>query len=293
MGIFQALAKTRDRLDRALRRLVGGRLGDEAAVELEEALILADAGPAVAARLVERLRDLYSGDKTDPRELLAGLVAGMLPPIPPPYAGPPPEIFLLVGVNGTGKTTTAAKLAARYARDGKKVLLAAADTFRAAAGEQLEVWANRAGVPLVRHAEGGDAAAVLYDALEAAKARRMDAVITDTAGRMHTRDHLMRELAKLRRVVEKSLGDHPVGTALVLDAGGGQNGVLQARAFLDGAGCDRIVLTKLDGTSKGGFILAVAAETGLPVSDVGTGERLEDLEPFEPTKFARALVGLD
>ncbi|MCX7021078.1 MAG: signal recognition particle-docking protein FtsY [bacterium] len=293
MGFFQALAKTRDRLDRALRKLVGNRLGDEAADELEEALILADAGPAVAAGLVERLRELYTGDGTDPRELLARLVAESLPPVPPPYDGPPPEVLLLVGVNGTGKTTTAAKLAARYARDGKRVLLAAADTYRAAAGEQLEVWAERAGVPLVRHAEGGDPGAVLYDALEAAKARRMDAVIADTAGRMHTRDHLMRELGKLRRVVEKSLGEHPVGTALVLDAGGGQNGVLQARAFLDGAGCDRIVLTKLDGTSRGGFLLAVAAETGLPISHVGTGERLEDLEPFDPMKFARALVGLD
>jgi len=293
MGFFQALSKTRDRLDRALRRLAGNRLGDDAAGELEEALIQADVGPVVAAGLVKSLRDVYSEKGPDPRELLARLVAGMLPPAPPPYDGPPPEVLLLVGVNGTGKTTTAAKLAARYAGEGKKVLLAAADTYRAAAGEQLEVWAERAGVPLVRHTGGGDAAAVLFDALEAAKARRMDAVIADTAGRMHTRDHLMRELGKLRRVVEKSLGAHPVGTALVLDAGGGQNGILQARAFLEGAGCDRIVLTKLDGTSRGGFLLAVAAETGLPVSHVGTGERLEDLEPFDPTRFARALVGLD
>ena len=293
MGFFQALSKTRDRLDRVLRRLVGDRLGDDAAGELEEALIQADVGPTVAAGLVESLRDVYFQKGPDPRELLARLVAGMLLPAPPAYDGPPPEVLLLVGVNGTGKTTTAAKLAARYAGEGKKVLLAAADTYRAAAGEQLEVWAERAGVPLVRHSGGGDAAAVLYDALEAAKARRMDAVIADTAGRMHTRDHLMRELGKLRRVVEKSLGAHPVGTALVLDAGGGQNGILQARAFLEGAGCDRIVLTKLDGTSRGGFLLAVAAETGLPVSHVGTGERLEDLEPFDPTRFARALVGLD
>jgi fused signal recognition particle receptor len=293
MGFFQALAKTRDRLDRALKRLVGDRLGDEAAAELEEALILADAGPAVAARLVERLREIFAEKKGDPRELLARLVAEALPPVPPPYDGPPPEVLLLVGVNGTGKTTTAAKLAARYAREGRRVLLAAADTYRAAAGEQLEVWAERAGVPIVRHTGGGDAAAVLFDALEAARARRMDAVIADTAGRMHTRDHLMRELAKLRRVVARSLGEHPVGAALVLDAGGGQNGVLQAQAFLDGAGCDRVVLTKLDGTSRGGFLLAVAAETGLPVSHVGTGEGLGDLEPFDPVNFSRALVGLD
>jgi fused signal recognition particle receptor len=293
MGLFRALAGTRDRLDLALRRLTGGRLGDDAAFELTDALVLADVGPTVAAELVGRLRALYAGEGGDPRELLAALVGERLPPPPEAYDGPPPEVLLLVGVNGTGKTTTAAKLAARYSREGRKVLLAAADTYRAAAGEQLDVWAARAGVPLVRHSGRGDAAAVLFDAVRTAGARSFEAVIADTAGRMHTAERLMRELGKLRRVVEKALGEHPVHTALVLDASGGQNGVHQARAFLDGAGCDRIVLTKLDGTSKGGFVLAVAAETGLPVSHVGTGEGLDDLEPFDPVKFARALVGLD
>ncbi len=293
MGLREALRRTSRRLGAALG-LISGPLDDETAEELTDALILADVGPGPAGELVEELRErrLSAENPGDPAVELARIIAERLPAPPVDYDGPAPEVRLLIGVNGSGKTTTAAKLAKRAKEAGRRVLLAACDTFRAAAVEQLELWSKRVGVPLVRHAEGGDAAAVLFDALEAARSRDVDLVIADTAGRLHAKRRLMDELAKLGRVVGKALGhEHPFRSALVLDAANGQNGLQQARAFLDIGMADEVILTKLDGSAKGGVVLAVGAQTGLPVTWIGTGEGPDDLEPFQPQRFAAALVG--
>jgi fused signal recognition particle receptor len=201
-----------------------------------------------------------------------------------------PSVILVVGVNGTGKTTTIGKLAAKLAEHHRSVLLAAADTFRAAAEEQLEVWAQRAGADFVGSPRGGDPAAVAYDAIEAAESRGRDVVIVDTAGRLHTQTNLMDELAKIRRVIERRLEGAPHETLLVIDATTGQNGLQQARLFGEAAGVTGVALTKLDGSAKGGIAVAVAHELGLPVTLVGVGEGLDDLRPFDPGDFARALV---
>jgi fused signal recognition particle receptor len=295
MGLLDALRRTSRRLGRALG-LIEGPLDDETAEELTDELILADVGPTTAEELVEELgrRLLGAREHDAPAVELARLIARRLPEPPPPPDGPAPEIVLLLGVNGSGKTTTAAKLAHRAKTAGRKVLLAACDTFRAAAGEQLESWARRVGVPLVRHGEGGDAAAVLYDALEAARARGVDLVIADTAGRLHSKKRLMEELTKLRRVVGKALEpDHPSRGVLVIDGACGQNGLEQARAFLELDLADELILTKLDGSARGGVVVAVCAETRLPVRWIGTGEALEDLEPFDNQRFAAALVAVE
>jgi len=296
VSLWTALKKTQGKLASALRGLGGGRLDDEVLEELEEALILADTGPEVALDLVAELRRRFRrGDS--PTELLAELITDRLPAVPEsaePAEQAKPEVLFLVGVNGAGKTTTAAKLAFRAKQEGRRVLLAAADTYRAAAGEQLEIWARRAGVPIVKHGEGGDAGAVLFDALEAARAREIDLVIADTAGRLHNKSHLMAELNKLRRVAGKVLGEeHPQRSALVLDAVSGQNGLHQARAFLDAGQPGEVILTKLDGSARGGIVLAIVAETGLPISWIGTGEGIDDLEPFDRATFSHALLGLD
>jgi fused signal recognition particle receptor len=204
-----------------------------------------------------------------------------------------PAVILVVGVNGTGKTTTIGKLAAKLEEHGRSVLLAAADTFRAAAEEQLEVWARRAGADFVGSPRGGDPAAVAYDAIEAATARGRDVVIVDTAGRLHTQKNLMDELAKVRRVIAGRLDGAPHETLLVVDATTGQNGLQQARLFAEAVGVSGVVLTKLDGSAKGGIAVAIADELGLPVTLVGVGEGLDDLRPFDPQDFARALVGSD
>lgn len=294
MSLWTALKKTQGKLATALRGLGGGKLDDEVLEDLEEALILADVGPGVALELVEELRRRFKRDNS-PAELLAELITARLPVAAEdkPTEQAKPEVLFLVGVNGAGKTTTAAKLAFRAKQDGRRVLLAAADTYRAAAGEQLEIWARRAGVPIVRHGEGGDAGAVLFDALEAARAREVDLVIADTAGRLHNKNHLMAELDKLRRVVSKVLGEeHPRRSALVLDAVSGQNGLHQARAFLDAGQPGEVILTKLDGSGRGGIVLAISAETNLPISWIGTGEGITDLEPFDRAAFSRALLGI-
>ena len=202
-------------------------------------------------------------------------------------------MILVVGVNGTGKTTTIGKLAHRLREHGHDVLVAAADTFRAAAGEQLEIWATRAGADYVGSSRGGDPAAVAFDAIEAAEARGRDVVIVDTAGRLHTQKGLMEELAKVRRVIERRLEGAPHETLLVLDATTGQNGLQQAKLFDEAVGLTGVCLTKLDGTAKGGIVLPVAVELGLPVKLIGIGEGLEDLRPFDPGDFARALVGAE
>ena len=247
---------------------------------LEEALVRADVGPAASARIVERVRESYTRG-ADPAALVAGEVARTFDEEPGwRLRSGSPAVIMVVGVNGTGKTTTIGKLAAMLRRQGLSVTLAASDTFRAAAGEQLDTWAGRA---------GADPGAVAFDAVQAARARRSDVLIVDTAGRLHTRAPLMDELAKVKRVLEKAGGPvHEV--LLVIDATTGQNGIAQARAFTQAIGITGIILSKMDGTARGGIVVAVREELGVPVRFVGTGEGLEDLAPFDPEAFARRLV---
>jgi fused signal recognition particle receptor len=285
-GFFERLRDSLSRSRRALtQQLVAFDPNDEDAWErLEEALIGADVGVPATAELVRRL---------ETRGTLEGLdeeLAGMLGEPGKLDLSVRPAIFLVVGVNGTGKTTTIGKLAAKLREHGRSVLLAAADTFRAAAEEQLEIWAERAGADFVGAPRGGDPAAVAYDAVEAAIARGRDVVIIDTAGRLHTQTNLMQELAKVRRVVAGKLENAPHETLLVVDATTGQNGLQQARLFDEAVGVTGVALTKLDGSAKGGIAVAIAQELGLPVTLVGVGEGIDDLRPFDPADFARALV---
>jgi fused signal recognition particle receptor len=263
--------------------------GDDLAWErLEEALIQADVGVPATAELVRRLET--RGELGDLGAALADEVASLLGEPPTLYVDGVPTVILVVGVNGTGKTTTIGKLASKLAEHGHSVVVAAADTFRAAAEEQLEIWAERAGADFVGSARGGDPAAVAYDAIEAAQARGRDIVIVDTAGRLHTQANLMEELAKVRRVIAGRLDGAPHETLLVVDATTGQNGVQQAKLFAKAAGVTGVVLTKLDGSAKGGVAIPIAYELGLPVKLIGVGEQLDDLRPFDAQDFARALV---
>jgi fused signal recognition particle receptor len=264
--------------------------------EVEEALIAGDVGAALAARVVERARarrDAASAEAAVRAEL-AALLAPRDPDwdLRPAVAGHP-TIILIVGVNGTGKTTTIGKLARREARAGRRVLLAAADTFRAAAIEQLRIWADRSRVEVVAHAPGADPGAVVYDALDAAIARGADVVIADTAGRLHTKANLMDELSKIRRVIDRRLPGSSPETLFVLDATTGQNGLAQAVAFHAAVALTGIVLTKLDSTARGGIVFAIEDQLGVPVRFVGVGEGIDDLLPFEPTEFVAALFGAD
>ncbi|MBI3975942.1 MAG: signal recognition particle-docking protein FtsY [Armatimonadetes bacterium] len=286
----ESLSRTRETLVVRLEAL-GGRAIDEASLaDLEEALILADAGASAAAEVTARLR-VERGLRTpaDVRGALKRILLEMLGPPVPFHTDPTPAVTLVLGVNGTGKTTTIAKLAARLRAEGRTVLLAAADTFRAAAIEQLAVWAQRLGVELVRHQPGGDPGAVVFDALAAMRARGADALIVDTAGRLHTKVNLMEELRKLNRIIAR---DAPptVERLLVLDASTGQNAVAQARLFHEAVEVTGLVLTKLDGTAKGAILLAIARELRLPVKFLGTGEGLDDLAPFDPEAFVEALL---
>ncbi|MGC8917505.1 MAG: signal recognition particle-docking protein FtsY [Thermoanaerobaculum sp.] len=259
---------------------------------VEEALILADAGPDLAAEVAAELaKGLKKGvvSPGEERAFVKRRLLALFPPPPPVPAGKP-QVVLVVGVNGSGKTTTAAKLAARISAGGGRVLLAACDTFRAAAGEQLKVWGERLGLEVVAQRPGADPGAVLFDALAAATSRQATHVIVDTAGRLHTKDHLMRELAKLYKVASKAVPGAPHQVLLVVDATTGVNGLVQARQFREHAGVTGLVLTKLDGTAKGGVVLAIAYELRLPVLWVGVGERAEDLVPFEPDEFVEALL---
>jgi fused signal recognition particle receptor len=258
---------------------------------LEEILVKADVGPVTAARIVGDLRERFrEGD--DPAEMVAAEVVEVLAGddtavhLPPERLG----IVMIVGVNGSGKTTTIGKLAARLSRDGRKVSLAGSDTFRAAASEQLDVWARRAGAQLVTQERGADPGAVAFDAVKSAEARGMDVLIVDTAGRLHTKTPLMEELRKVRRVIEKAAGRAPDETLLVLDATTGQNGIAQARAFTEAVDVTGVALTKLDGTAKGGVVLAVREQLGVPVKLIGVGEGVDDLEPFDARAFAERLV---
>jgi fused signal recognition particle receptor len=272
-----------------VRSLFRGETTADTWRELEEALIRADVGPTAAADIVRRVRETFR-PPADPVEVLVREVArtfqGDQPWAPPEGT---PGIVMVVGVNGTGKTTTIGKIAHALGRDGRKVSLAASDTFRAAAGEQLETWATRSNAHLVAQARGADPGAVAFDAVAAARARGTDILIVDTAGRLHTREPLMEELRKVKRVLEKAAG-RVDEVLLVLDATTGQNGIAQARAFTQAVGVTGVVLAKMDGTAKGGIVLAVREELGVPVKLVGTGERPEDLAPFDAESFARRLV---
>lgn len=263
--------------------------------ELEDLLVAADLGASLAADFVNRAREEVMFGTVTRADQLRPLFRRFLTDILSPAAQPlnleqRPAVVLMLGVNGSGKTTTCAKLAAALTGEGQQVLLAAADTFRAAAIEQLEVWGERVGVEVIRQAAGSDPAAVVFDALKAATARQVDALIIDTAGRLHTKSNLMLELAKLKRVIERQLPGAPHESLIVVDAPTGQNGLTQARMFHDAVGLTGAVLTKLDGTAKGGIVVRIVRELGLPVKLVGVGEKVEDLGPFDVNRFIDALV---
>ncbi len=263
--------------------------------ELEDVLVAADLGAPLAADFVNRAREEVMFGTVTRAEQLRPLFRRFLTDILAPAARPldldhRPAVILMLGVNGAGKTTTCAKLATALVDDGKSVTLAAADTFRAAAIEQLEAWGRRIGVDVIRQAAGSDPAAVVFDAMKAATARNLDVLIIDTAGRLHTKTNLMQELVKLKRVIERQLPGAPHESLMVLDAPTGQNGFAQARMFHDAIGLTGVVLTKLDGTAKGGIVVRIVRELGLPVKLVGVGEKVEDLQPFDAARFVDALV---
>ncbi len=300
-GVFsrlrESLSKSRQALTEEISASLFDRIDEETWERLEEALILADAGAPTTAEVVERLeREVESGavsaDGEAVRERLIEILAEVASAgrAPIDLSGQP-AVLLMVGVNGTGKTTTIGKLAWHLSKEfGLSVVLAAGDTYRAAAAEQLAEWAERAGAELVRSEEGGDPGAVAFDAVAAARARGADVVIVDTAGRLHTQGNLMDELTKVRRVIAKQMPDAPHETLISIDATTGQNGLRQAKIFSEAVEVDGVVLTKLDGTAKGGIVLAIANELGIPVKLIGMGETLEDLRPFDPADFARALL---
>ncbi|HEV7133230.1 MAG TPA: signal recognition particle-docking protein FtsY [Gaiellaceae bacterium] len=283
-----SLSKSRRALTEQIAAAAFDPTDDLAWERLEEALIQADVGVTATAELVRRLE--ARGELGDLGEALAQEAAQLLGDPGVLHVQARPSVILVVGVNGTGKTTTIGKLAAKLSEHGLSVVVAAADTFRAAAEEQLEIWAQRAGADFVGSSKGGDPAAVAYDAIEAAQARGRDVVIVDTAGRLHTQTNLMEELAKVRRVIAAKLDGAPHETLLVVDATTGQNGLQQARLFAETAGVTGVALTKLDGSAKGGVAIPIAYELGLPVKLMGVGEQLDDLRPFDPQDFARALV---
>jgi len=293
------LGRSRAALSRGLAGLLARGTGDDAAWdELEEALLAADVGVATTGELIERLRSRAQAGDVDLRELLRAELLDAVGAADRSLAldlvpdAERPGIVLVVGVNGTGKTTTCGKLALALAEEGKRTVLAAADTFRAAATEQLTLWGERVGAQVVRHQQGADPAAVAFDALASARAKGADVLLVDTAGRLHTKTNLMEELKKVRRVLERE-GGHVREVLLVLDATTGQNGLAQARQFTDAVGVTGLVLTKLDGTAKGGIVVAVQRELGIPVKLVGLGEGEHDLAPFDPEAFVDALLAED
>ena len=293
----KAVEKTRDNLVDQIDDIFQGRkvIDEELLEELEMTLISGDVGVRTTDEIIDSVRrELSRNQLKDPQELKEHIARRMMEILQASGTGPadaatPPTVLLVVGVNGTGKTTTIGKLAHRFKSDGKKVLLAAGDTFRAAAAEQLQVWGERNGVDVIAQKAGADPSAVLYDALEAAKSRGVDCVIVDTAGRLHNKAGLMAELEKMKRTAARLVPGAPHETLLVVDAVTGQNGLEQARQFTTTAGVTGLVLTKLDGTAKGGIVVAIARELELPIRWVGVGEQIGDLEPFDAESFVRAL----
>ena len=303
MGFFNkiksGLKKTRDSIMGSVNSMINSftKIDEEFFEELEEILIMADVGAPTSARICEKLREKVKENRiTDPVEvkrLLSEVVAEMLTGGQNMKLDTKPSVILVIGVNGVGKTTSIGKMAAMYKAEGKKVILGAADTFRAAAIEQLDVWAERAGVEIVKHTQGADPAAVVFDTVSAAKARGADIVICDTAGRLHNKKNLMEELSKIGRILDRELPDADKEVLLVLDGTTGQNAVFQAREFKDAAGITGIVLTKLDGTARGGVVLAIREDLDVPVKFIGVGEGIDDLQPFDPIDFANSLFAAD
>ena len=290
-----AVQPTRRRFATVRHWLRRSKLNEADWDELEELLIAADLGPMLAMELLDELRETVRADgASDPEAARALLAARLTEALGGRHAqfasGPPPQVVFVVGVNGAGKTTSIAKLAHLLQTNGHDVLLAAGDTFRAGAIDQLQIWGDRVGVPVIAHQPGGDPGAVIYDALDAAQARGVDYVIADSAGRQHTNINLMNELAKMRRVAERKAPGAPHEVLLVLDALTGQNGLHQAQGFLEAADVSGIVLTKLDSSARGGVAFAVTRATGIPIKFVGVGERLMDFEPFDPDRFVQALL---
>ena len=285
------LARTRESFTSRVEQVLRQPPGPEFYEDLEAVLVQGDVGIPTTAIILDRFR--ARRDTHDPgarRAALRQIVVELLGAPAPLQLDPPPAAVLVLGVNGAGKTTTIGKLAYRLRGDGRSVLLAAADTFRAAAADQLAIWGERAGADVVRHAPGADPAAVVYDALQAVRARRLDVLIADTAGRLHTKVNLMEELKKITRVVARELPGGPIERLLVLDAGTGQNAIQQARLFHEAVGVTGLVLAKLDGSAKGGAIIAIAHELALPVKLIGVGEAPDDLQPFDPQQFIDALL---
>ena len=300
MGFFEklkgGLAKTRDAISEQVNNVfkVFIRIDEEFFEELEDALILSDLGVEtteyIIAQLRERTKTKHLTDGNDVKEELKNIISEILTENDNEmHIGTSPSVVLVIGVNGVGKTTTIGKLASHYMANGKRVMLAAADTFRAAAIDQLDIWAKRSGCDIIKHKENGDPAAVIFDACNAAKARGADLLICDTAGRLHNKKNLMAELNKIARVIEKELPGADKEVLLVLDATTGQNALSQAKLFAEAADITGIVLTKLDGTAKGGVVVAISKEQQIPVKFIGVGEGIDDLQEFDPEEFARAL----
>lgn len=297
MGFFDkiknGLTKTRNAM--SLGGIFSSPIGDDFYDELEERMILADVGVETAEKLVEHLRERVRGERLRDaeavREALKDILSELLETDDLTLRmGTKPSVVLVIGVNGVGKTTTIGKLANLLREEGKKVLLCAADTFRAAAADQLEIWAQRSRTEIIRQDEGADPASVVYDAISAARARGADVILCDTAGRLHNKQNLMNELGKIARIVDRELPDADKEILLVLDAATGQNGLIQAKQFQEFAGVTGLVLTKLDGTAKGGIVVAVADTLGIPVKYVGVGEQMDDLMAFQPRAFVDALL---
>jgi fused signal recognition particle receptor len=295
-SLREGLAKTRKNISDRIGTLVLGEKIDESFLdELEEALIASDVGTQTASLVLTDLKERFKRNELSSpgqvrerlKQVLFEILSGRSASL---SLSGPLSVILVVGVNGTGKTTTIGKLAHRLRKEGKKVMLAAADTFRAAAAEQLVVWGDRNNVPVIKHKEGADPGAVVFDALAAAKARGMEVLIVDTAGRLHTKSNLMEELKKVQRILSRELPGAPQETLFVLDATTGQNALAQAKTFHQAIGITGIVLTKLDGTPKGGIVFAINKELGLPVKFVGIGEGIEDLKDFDPQEFVEALL---
>ena len=299
MGFFEkiskGLKKTKASVIRQMDQMFGSftKVDEELFEELEELLVMGDVGVRTSEKICDQLREKVKAEKiTDAAQVkgaLKEIITEMLSGGEELNLHSKPSVILVIGVNGVGKTTTIGKMAANLKDSGKKVLMVAADTFRAAAIDQLQIWADRAGVDIVKHGEGADPAAVVYDGMQAAKARGVDVVICDTAGRLHNKKNLMDELAKISRVIHREIGENDMEVLLVLDATTGQNAVNQARQFKEAAGLTGIVLTKLDGTARGGVVISIKDDLGIPIKYIGVGEQIDDLQPFDAKGFVDAL----
>ncbi len=292
-----SLSKTKDRIVGQISQVVSRRkIDDDLLEDIEEILIEADVGVAATLRLIENIKEKARERKLTEGEEVVGLlkeeIAAILSRTEKPLFDPidsKPVVWIIVGVNGVGKTTTIGKLAAMFSKDSKKVTIAACDTFRAAAIDQISIWAERGNIDIVKSQEGSDPASVAFDAARASKARGVDLLLVDTAGRLHTKANLMEELKKIRRVIVKAIPEAKIYTKLILDGSTGQNAVSQVKVFTDAIGCDGIIVTKLDGTAKGGMMIAVAEELDVPVDFIGLGEGIDDIQRFQPKEWAEAL----